>query len=471
MVQSLRHMNFAFNNVRLYPPTHSEVVGVLGKLHGTLTPILEEQEDIGYGFMDELLYLEGAMSIEETAANQMLVDRFSKCRVKYLTIMRGVTQDDLLTFFQILNAEATKPTTEHPAELLDQKGVQTIHIVEADLDETASKSKLVKKKTLLDWYERAIQTLKSAQLDLFRDGVQPDLKALYRVVDDMMATIRNKGCEPFLLLPLLSQAMDPHLTHSVNTAILCCALGDVYGLNSGQIHTLCGCAYLHDLGRLTLPPELHRNEAPLTEEDRALIHQHSDWGFLLLTRNEELAPQIGLLAAQHHIASPTDLYHKILALADEYDLALAGGKYYWKKGRKDRILARILNQRGGRYDPILVKLLVNCVGYYPVGSLVGLDDGQRGIVVRPNPGNPLRPKVYLFEAPPAPRSPAEGEAAPSAQPPAEEEPPPVVVDLSEFNEAGTGFKRSVAAILDPTPDVDVFGLLDLKKEYLLSYTI
>ena len=56
MTAALRLMNFAFNNIRLYPPTHSEVVGVLTKLLETLTPILEEQEDLGFGFMDELLY-------------------------------------------------------------------------------------------------------------------------------------------------------------------------------------------------------------------------------------------------------------------------------------------------------------------------------------------------------------------------------------------------------------------------------
>ncbi|MFA6317769.1 MAG: hypothetical protein WC943_10155 [Elusimicrobiota bacterium] len=118
MIEALRLMNFGLNNIRLYPPTHSEVVGALKRLSETLGPILEEQDDVGFGFMDELLYIEGSMSIEETVANQMLVDRFSRCRVKYLTLMKGVSLEDLSVLFQILNAESLKPTGVTPAEQL-----------------------------------------------------------------------------------------------------------------------------------------------------------------------------------------------------------------------------------------------------------------------------------------------------------------------------------------------------------------
>ena len=81
MVSCLRLMNIAFTNVRIYPANHPEVAGTLVKLHKLVYPLVEELEDIGFGFMDEMLYLEGAMSLEETAANQIVVDRFTRCRV------------------------------------------------------------------------------------------------------------------------------------------------------------------------------------------------------------------------------------------------------------------------------------------------------------------------------------------------------------------------------------------------------
>ncbi len=477
MVEALHLMNFAFNNIRLYPPAHTEVVGVLTKLLETLNPILEEQDDIGFGFMDELLYIEGSMSIEETANNQMLVDRFVKCRVKYLIYMKGVTIEQLSTFFQILNTEAIKASAVTASEQLAQKGIETIHIVEAEVDDLASKSKSAKKRTLLDWYLKAMDVLKAAQEQL-KTSVEADLKPLHRLVDDMTATMRSKGHEPYLLLPHLTRSLDPHLTHAVNVAIYSCALGDLQGLNSGQINNLVLGAFLHDLGRTTIPPEWTQDHTPLSEAERLIARQHCEWGFLLLCRQDELPPQFSLLAAHHHAGSgeggyAPDSFHRLLAFADTYDLAMFSDRYYWRKSRLDRAFYKIVNSRGGRFDPLLVKLLVNCVGFYPVGCVVRLVDGRLGISVRPNAANPGRPKVWMFqETPPPPPPPepvAEGTFVIAA--PVPEEPPPVIVDLGELDEAGLAFKHAIAAVAGPPAGVDVGRLLDGKKEHLLSYQI
>jgi hypothetical protein len=105
----------------------------------------------------------------------------------------------------------------------------------------------------------------------------------------------------------------------------------------------------------------------------------------------------------------------------------------------------------------LLKLLSLCVGLYPVGSQVQLEDGRKGFVVRPNMGHPLRPKLYLFE---------ESAPLPEDFPPGEE-PPPVVLDTSEISEDGLKFKDTIARILAPHPQTR--ELIDKKKEYLLSY--
>ncbi|MBI5210615.1 MAG: HD domain-containing protein [Elusimicrobia bacterium] len=494
MIEALRLMNFGLNSIRLYPPNHSEVAGTLKRLAESFGPIFEEQEDIGFGFMDELLYIEGSMSIEETVANQMLVDRFSRCRVKYLTFMRGVSLEDITTLFLILNAESLKPTDVPPGEQLARKNIQTIHIVEAQVDDIASKSRAGKRKTLFDWYLKAVETLRTAQ-EALKASPEADLKPLYRFIDDMGATMRNKGIDPYLVLPALSRGLDPHLAHSVNVAILCCALGDMVKLNSGQINTLVTCAFLHDLGRVTIPTEWTRDHTPLSPAERLIARQHADWGFMLLSRHEGIGLPVALLAAHHHddrglgaghpaAASPTttaaagyrpDVFHDILDIADVYELGMLSDKYYWKRQRPERLLAAMLDRRGVRFDPALVKLLIDCVGFYPVGSLVRLDDGRRAVVVRPNPANPARPKVYMFEesAPASPVEPASQGVAPASGPPAVEsdEPPPVIVDTSELDDSGLAFKRSVVGNIQPPAGLDIGALLDKKKDYLLSYTI
>ncbi|HBL18032.1 MAG: hypothetical protein A2X36_09030 [Elusimicrobia bacterium GWA2_69_24] len=470
LIGALRLMNFAFNNVRLYPPTHAEVSGVIAKLHETLAPVFTEQDDVGFGFMDEMLYVEGAMSIEETSNNQMLVDRFTRCRVKYLTITKTASQDDLLLFFRLMNEEAKKPAADPPSEVLAKNNVQNIHVVEAEVDDVSSRSKLARRKTLLDWYVKSIATLKTTQDGLLRDP-KTDLRPLFRMADDLMATIRTKGYEPFLLLPILGRGMDPHTAHGINAAILSCSLAELYGLNSGQIQTLCVAALLHDVGRAIIPPEWASDPSPLGLFERAAVHQHTTWSFLFLARHEEIPSSVSMLAARHHenpldagskpgaTGYAPDLFHRILNLADAYDLASASERFYWKKQRPDRILRSILRKRGLWYDPLMAKLLTQLVGYYPVGSLVRLDDGQKALVVRNNPANIARPTVYLYEAP-SPGPIVEGE-----------EPPPAILDLAAVQEDGLGYAHHVAGILGPEATVDTRALLDQKKEYLLNFSL
>lgn len=478
MVSCLRLMNIAFTNVRIYPANHPEVAGTLVKLHKLVNPLVEELEDIGFGFMDELLYLEGAMSLEETAGNQMLVDRFTRCRVKYLTFTKGITVEDLAVFFQVLNAEANTPSKERPREILEEKGVRTIHIVEAETAELAGKGRFAKKKTLLDWYEKAVTTYKIT-VDQYKQGLPVDFKLLYRHIDDMTATIKNKGHEPYLLLPVLGKGLDAHACHSVNVSVLACALGGMYGLNTGQINTLSICAFLHDLGRLIIPVAWTERKRPLTRDERAMAQQHPVWGSLFLLCKTELPPQMGVLADRHHSAPSLaadggyvpDIFHKIIAAADYYDLALISDKYYWNKHRQDRVLHKMLNRRGKQFDPTILKLLANCVGFYPAGSLVLLKDGRKGIVVRSNSAHFARPKVYLYESDKLPGEVFEQTQTPESSLAATEAPPPPMLDLAELNAAGTGFGNSIVRVLSPSGTADVQMLLSRRKEFFLGHTL
>ncbi len=466
VVASLQSMNFAFTKVRLYPPTHSEVTGELTHLLQLLALIFTEQSDLSLAFMDELLYIENSVAIDETADNQMLVNRISQCRIKYMTFRNDVSLEDLTVFFQLLNAEATKSSGVPPSEQLAAKGIKTIRIVEASLEDVSGKAGFGRKQTLFDWHTQAVEALKISE-EQIREGDQgKDLKQLFRVVDDMVSVILSKGCDPFLLLPCMRTGLDLHLSHSVNVAVLCCALGDLAGLSSSQVTELCLCALLHDVGRNAVPAEWLAHHRPLSDAERGRVSWHAERGLLLLERDSRIDPQAGLLAAIHHEPprregksddSPAS-FHGLLALADAYDLAQFNNRYYWKPQSQHRMIRHLLHDMETGHDPLLLKLLINCVGYYPPGCLVRLDDGQRGLIVRPNPLNAMRPRVWLFDAPEEPSKESD-------------KPVPVIVDADELDESGVAFKRSVAAVLSPPSDLDIPALLDKKKDYLLHHSL
>jgi hypothetical protein len=50
---------------------------------------------------------------------------------------------------------------------------------------------------------------------------------------------------------------------------------------------------------------------------------------------------------------------------------------------------------GGAFDAIQVSLLIRFLGLYPVGALVELNTGERGVVIATNPTAALKPIVKL----------------------------------------------------------------------------
>jgi HD-GYP domain-containing protein (c-di-GMP phosphodiesterase class II) len=469
LVTALKLMNFVATNVKIYPPTHSEVRSVVAKLRETLQPVFADSDDIGYGFMDELLYIEGAMSIEETQNNEDLVEVFTKCRIKYVTLTKDVSEEELLGFFVAMNDTAQSAEPKPVTDLLAEQAIRTINIVESEADDEAGKGRQGRRRTLLDWYDKVLDIVTAVQEDL-RKNPDADLRPIYHVVDDMMATMRTKGYEPFLLLPGMTRELHPHHGHAINTAIYCGALGELYGLNSGQIQTLCVGAFLHDLGRCIIPVEWAADAAPLTLFERAVVNQHPSWSFLLLTRHKELPPAIALLSAYHH-ARPAaskktgryfpDILQKILHTADAFDLAQFSDHFYWKRRPSRRMLLSMLRRRGVWYDAPLVKVLTQMVGLYPVGTPLELNDGRKGIVVRSDPASVARPRLYMYEA----------DVDKPELAPGEEEPDPEILDLMDLTEDELGYKYEVEHVLSAGSEINVVQLLDRRREHLLGHKL
>ena len=95
------------------------------------------------------------------------------------------------------------------------------------------------------------------------------------------------------------------------------------------------------------------------------------------------------------------LMSRIVHLADTYD-ALTSRRSYRSHGiHPDRVMGWMLHDPEGRFDPLLVKLLLHTLGLYPPGTTVRLDSGCVGVVVRTNRTPQLlgRPQVcVLLEA-------------------------------------------------------------------------
>ncbi|MDR2636707.1 MAG: DUF3391 domain-containing protein [Zoogloeaceae bacterium] len=59
-------------------------------------------------------------------------------------------------------------------------------------------------------------------------------------------------------------------------------------------------------------------------------------------------------------------------------------------------IAKLIALRGTRFRESLVDQFIQCVGFYPLGTLVELNTGEVAIVLRVNPTRRLQPQVFTF---------------------------------------------------------------------------
>lgn len=191
--------------------------------------------------------------------------------------------------------------------------------------------------------------------------------------------------------------------HSVDVAALSIMLGKTLGLSNDQLHELGVSGLLHDVGKAKIPAEVLNKPDKLTDDEFALMKQHTLFGFQILKEKQNFSNGIMMGVLQHHEKlngrgyplqtneASIHLYAKIISVADIFD-ALNTKRPYKDPFPKATTMEMLMGMTS-ELDAEIVKALMNTIILYPVDSLITLSTGELAKVVENNPGYPLRPKV------------------------------------------------------------------------------
>lgn len=195
--------------------------------------------------------------------------------------------------------------------------------------------------------------------------------------------------------------------HSMNVCILAIALGRHIGLSLEELNHIGLCGMMHDMGKMRIPLGILNKPAALDEEETAIMRTHTVHGMKLLMSSQDMYPGAIDVAYTHHEqlngkGYPRGLrneqitpYAKMVAIVDMYD-AITSDRVY-QKGRPHLEALNIMTKASGPHlDPNLTIRFIECLGIYPPGSIVEMNNGEVGIVVEINPKQKIRPKVILL---------------------------------------------------------------------------
>lgn len=194
--------------------------------------------------------------------------------------------------------------------------------------------------------------------------------------------------------------------HSVNVAIYAIKIGQGLSYNRNQLIDLGVSALLHDIGMVTLPPDLF-TKAQFSQRDIEILHQHPAKGRSILLQLGEDYQWLAEVAYQEHEREngsgyPQGLtgnqiheYAKIIGVADIY-----AGLTRTRPDRRGMLpfeaVKEILQTRKQEFDPRVVRVLLKTLSAFPVGSLVKLNSGIIGRVIDTDIDSPLRPAIQIL---------------------------------------------------------------------------
>jgi HD-GYP domain-containing protein (c-di-GMP phosphodiesterase class II) len=163
---------------------------------------------------------------------------------------------------------------------------------------------------------------------------------------------------------------------------------------------------LQDIGKTRLPAELMQKKGPLTAEETELARRHVEYSAEILAATPGLPPKLPELALLHHErqdgsgypqglkGEQIGLYGSMAAIADSFD-ALTAVRPYAEPLPPSSALSYLYKERGTRFHPDLVEQFIQCIGVFPVGSVVELNSGEVGIVITQNLVRRLKPRVMV----------------------------------------------------------------------------
>ena len=202
--------------------------------------------------------------------------------------------------------------------------------------------------------------------------------------------------------------------HSMNVAVLAMMLGKEAGIQAEKMKILCQGALFHDIGKSKIDRKVLVKEGRLNKTEMDFLKMHPKYGIDLLAFSETFPKLALFIIYQHHEAADGSGYpkgikgpqihllSKLVSIANTYD------NHCNKRNPAESLtpyeaLSYMFSRQKDAFDQKLLSAFIKCLGIYPPGTVVQLNNGAIGMVIAINPEDQLHPNVLLYdpEIPPA----------------------------------------------------------------------
>ncbi len=146
-----------------------------------------------------------------------------------------------------------------------------------------------------------VQELAVLNLNTLFNAEEITPKILKKTVDRVQQTVQRITSTPQLMTNMSTILRTDYsvYTHSVNVCMLCMALARYLGRSEAYVHAMGVGGMMHDVGRAKLPRSLTTKTGPLSEQEMALMRNHPQLGYQMVSQVGAV-PYDSLMIVLHH---------------------------------------------------------------------------------------------------------------------------------------------------------------------------
>ena len=404
----LKDFSSAKKSLLLYPPQHEICLDSISRFMRSFHEYLRYRDSLSLRIVGEEFFFEERLLARESVLYYPLLQELRSKGVGGLNFLAGLEAGEFLEFLKLLNlGEEEIASRGGLPGLMEEHGITHMAVDPPGTWEEKA-SRLREAASAREEYFEAVDVIRELSEQVLHDRRLSVTKA-NRVVGMMLNRVGENRSAVLGLATLKSY--DEYTTfHSVNVLILSLALGSMLPLDRNALMILGTGALLHDLGKVTIPKSILTKRGPLTAAEWEEMKRHPVRGADILLAQPGVHPLSVLVAYEHHArydltgyprlngAKKPSLFSRIVQLVDVYD-AMTTVRPYQDARTPEHAIRVLVREKGTAFDPLLVKVFVDMMGLYPVGTLVRLYTGELGVVYEQVEGDASSPRVKVIRDP------------------------------------------------------------------------
>ena len=284
------------------------------------------------------------------------------------------------------------------------KGWSSASRVRPTVHESRLESELLYSAPIID---DVYQTLDAIRQAIDVDGGL-DMSRVGGLVEEMAACVQRNP-DAMLWLTRLKKSDQYSYNHAVDVSVHLMVFGRFLGLSSEAIEELGQAGLMQDIGKAQLDPEILAKPSALTEDEYRKVQMHVASSLEILRNQQTFSDSVLNIVAAHHerydgsgyprrlSGESLSLPGELAGLIDTY-CAMTRHRVYSPALSCQKALEALAKMRGVKFREALVDQFIQCVGLYPIGTLVELNTGEVAVVIQQNRVRRLKPRVLVLLA-------------------------------------------------------------------------